>query len=996
MTNILKCRVCDHTEILPSHCKQPMHIETVNEIDQLVCWMGPNCGVKVLPSHCNQPMIISEKDSQISSKLSIENTQIMDNYLECPICHKKENLPNHCKQAMHIEELDGENKFVCWMGSSCGVKEIPSHCNHKMNVVFSNQPDIQTINTIYKKENIEVKNQHSDKGYETILNIIGMHCAACVSSVETSLQKVNGVQEVKVNLISEKATIIYNKEQTNLDQLIQAVKNIGYDAKKKSSSKLKQINLSIYGIHCANCISTIENSLNKQNGITSIVVNLATEKGKVIFDPSILSESDIIKSIKDVGYNAKVISSHNISSKDSEREERKKELQLQQFRLILAVFLTIPIFLYSMGPMFGINLPVLIPESLNFGINSKHLFVMILTIPVTYIAGWQFHHGAIKVLRHKQFNMDVLIFIGTNAAFFYSLYSIAFIQDGEVFFETAAFLITFLLIGKFLETRAKGQTSQAIRKLLELQVNEAIVIIDGEEKILPIDEVEVGMIILVKPGDMIPVDGIILEGSTTIDESMITGESMPVKKTVNDRIIGSTINKFGSIKFEAEKVGADTALAQIVKLVEDAQTSKAPIQRLADVISSKFVPSVLIIAVLTFLFWFSGLTLGIINPSLIESTGLDPFVFSFKLMISVLVIACPCALGLATPTAIMVGTGKGAENGILIKSAETLETAHKIDTIIFDKTGTLTMGKPTITDVIPINEIKKSDLLFYAGSAERKSEHPLAQAIIDYVKEQKVVLEEPQDFVAIPGKGISVKIGDSIILVGNKRLLADHNVNFSIFNVQITSLETSSKSVVLVVKDSKFIGILGISDPLKESSKKAISDLKKLNIDVYLVSGDNEQTANAIGKEVGILNIRSEVLPEDKASIIKDLQKKGKIVAMVGDGINDAPALAQADIGIAIGSGTDIAIETGDIVLIKEDLRDVVAGINLSKKTINKIKQNLFWAFIYNIIGIPIAAGLLFPLGILLVPEIAGLAMSLSSVSVVSNSLLLRFYDPTK
>jgi Cu+-exporting ATPase len=746
---------------------------------------------------------------------------------------------------------------------------------------------------------------------------------------------------------------------------------------------------------CASCVSTIESSLIHLDGIKKVSINLATNKGQIHFDPKIITESKIINTISNVGYQAtKIISS--IGMEDREREAREREYKLQRRRLITAVLFTIPVLLYSLGYVLGLRIPLPLPDPFIVGLNTRQFVVMIFTTPVVFISGWQFHKGAIKVLRHGQFNMDVLIFLGTNAAYWYSIISL-FLLKAEVFFETAAFLITFLLLGKFLETRAKGQTSQAIRKLIDLQSKEATVLVNGEEMKLPIEDVQVGMHIIVKPGEKIAVDGLVIDGKSTVDESMITGESMPVQKRIGDKVIGATINKNGLLKVEAQKVGADTALAQIIKLVEDAQASKAPIQRLADIVAGRFVPSVILISIVTFLVWFSLFSLGFLSETVLLDLKISPFVFSLKLMIAVLVIACPCALGLATPTAIMVGTGKGAEQGILIKNAESLEAAQKIDTLIFDKTGTLTVGKPKVTDIISVDKtVSKADLVKWVASAEQGSEHPLAQAILELAKEQNISLLEINDFEAIPGKGVRVRINGSLVSVGNRKLHEKNQTVFSNFEERMNRLEDQAKTVVIVALNKQIIGLLAIADPVKSSSKITVNLLKKMGIDTYMVTGDNTRTADAIAKELGIVNVFSEVYPEHKANIVKDLQEKGKFVGMVGDGINDAPALAQADVGFAIGSGTDVAIETGDIVLIKEDLRDVVASIQLSRKTLSKIKQNLFWAFIYNILGIPLAAGVLFlPFNILLIPEIAAAAMAFSSVSVVSNSLLLRFYRPS-
>ena len=763
----------------------------------------------------------------------------------------------------------------------------------------------------------------------------------------------------------------------------------------RPDQEFQLVNLSITGMTCASCVSTVENELNKVDGVQKVSVNLMTEKAQVQYNPGITNAESLVSAIKNVGYGAKKISSHRITSEDKESLERARELQLQKLRLFGALILSVPILILSMGPMIGLSIPLPFSANIVPGIENDLLIIMLLTVPVMFAAGWQFHYGALKVLRHKQFNMDVLVFLGTNAAFWYSLLGLL-LQDPEaIFFETAALLITFLLLGKYLEARAKGQTSQAIRKLIDLQAKEATLILNGKEEKIPIEDIMVGDMLLVRPGEKIPTDGVVFEGISSVDESMITGESMPVKKTINSHVIGATINKNGLLTIEATRIGADTALAQIIKLIEDAQASKAPIQRLADIIAGRFVPAVLLISLITFLFWYSGSLIGFL-PTSLWGQQVNSFVFPFKLMIAVLVIACPCALGLATPTAIMVGTGKGAEQGILIKSAEALEGAHKINVVIFDKTGTLTEGNPKVTDIIVVMEgTGRDEILTLVASAEKGSEHPLGQAILESAEEKGIELYEPREFETIPGHGIRARINGDIITVGNRRFFSNLGVSTDQYELEIQQLEKQAKTVVISTINNKLLGILAIADPLKVTSQEVVLQLQRMGIEVYLVTGDNERTAKAIASQVGITNVVAEVLPNGKAKIVEKIQKKGKIVGMVGDGINDAPALAQANIGIAIGSGTDVAIETGDIVLIKEDLRDVVASIQLSRKTISKIKQNLFWAFIYNIIGIPIAAGILFiPFGITLIPEIAALAMAMSSVSVVSNSLLLRFYIP--
>ncbi|MDP2750658.1 MAG: copper-translocating P-type ATPase, partial [Nanoarchaeota archaeon] len=592
--------------------------------------------------------------------------------------------------------------------------------------------------------------------------------------------------------------------------------------------------------------------------------------------------------------------------------------------------------------------------------------------------GWPLYKSAFIALRGKSANMDTLIVLGTSAAYFYSVYAVL-IGEGFQYFEASAVLITIVLLGRFLEARAKSKTSEAIEKLVGLKPKTAIVIRKGKELTIDVDAVIVGDIILVKPGEKIPVDGMLTEGHSSVDESMVTGESIPVEKKKNDKVIGGTINKHGSLKFKATKVGANTTLARIIKLIEDAQGSKAPIQRFADTISAYFVPIVLFIAFATFSVWFF-------------IVGAE---FNFALMVSiaVLVIACPCALGLATPTAIMVGTGKGAINGILIKGGEALETANKINAVILDKTGTITKGKPEVTDIMPVSKSKmtKVQLLRIAASIEHKSEHPLAEAIVRKAKEEKIELKKTSSFKAIPGHGIIAKIGKVSYRLGNAKFMKDNKISFKSYETSVHELEEEGKTVMMLANERKPIGIIAVADTIKETSPEAITAMTDMGITVYMITGDNERTAQAIAKKVGLTHYFAEVLPEDKAGHVKRLQQEGKVVAMVGDGINDAPALAQADIGIAMGSGTDVAMESGNIVLMKDDLRDVVKAIKLSKMTMWKIKQNMFWALIYNVLGIPIAAGLIYPFtGMLLNPMMAGGAMALSSVSVVTNSLLLK------
>ena len=729
--------------------------------------------------------------------------------------------------------------------------------------------------------------------------------------------------------------------------------------------------LVITGMHCASCSQNIEKSLEKTLGVAGATVNLASEKATVEYDPAKISLEKIIFIIEKSGYGATeyTVEKEKISG-------QKPGIDMTKVRLIFAAALSLPILVLSMPEffrIFGID-PMMI-----MGLAYRKEILFALTTPVLFFAGWPFVKGAFSALRNKTTNMDTLVVLGTFSAYFYSMYSTFFVI-GDVYFETSALLITFILFGKYLEAKAKGRSSNAIKKLMGLRATTARVIRDGHQITISIDEVVVGDTILVKPGEKVPVDGVVTKGASSIDESMISGESIPVEKNVGDAVIGSTINGNGAIEFRATTVGVGTTLARIIKLVEEAQGSKAPIQRLADVVSSYFVPTVMAISLLTFLIWF--FVVG------------HTFEFSLMMAVSVLVISCPCALGLATPTAIMVGTGKGAENGVLIKSGEALETAQKLDVIIFDKTGTLTTGRPVVTDIISTSlRGAKSDaaILSIAASLEKLSEHPLAEAIVRGAEEKKVKLSEIRKFNAIPGHGVEGEIDGKKYFLGNRKLMVDEKIDAKRVEQVMAKLENEGKTAMIIAVGKEVIALVAVADTLKENSAQAIKTLKDMGITTVMITGDNLRTANAIAKQVGIDKVLAEVLPEDKAKEVKKFQKAGKTVAMVGDGINDAVALTQADVGLALGSGTDVAMESGDIVLIKNDLPDVVTAIKLSKATMNKIKQNLFWAFAYNVAGIPVAAGILYPFtGWLLKPELAGLAMALSSVSVVTNSLLLR------
>lgn len=747
---------------------------------------------------------------------------------------------------------------------------------------------------------------------------------------------------------------------------------------------MKKETLKITGMTCAACAARIEKVVGKMDGIDEISVNLATEKAMVSYDPDKIGLPKIREKIEKAGYGAVEIQEKKLVDEDKLRKE--KEIRTLWTKFTVSAVFAVPLLYFAMGSMiWWLRFPI--PSFVNpmqFPLNYSILQI-VLTTPIV-IAGYRFYTVGYKAIMNRSPNMDSLIAMGTTAAIVYSLYSVYRIANGNfgavegLYFETAGVIITLILLGKSLEAVSKGRTSEAIKKLMGLAPKTATVIRDGREYEVPIEEVEIGHMILVKPGEKIPVDGVVLEGSTSIDESMLTGESIPVEKKTGDPVYAASINKNGMIRFQATKVGGDTALAQIIKLVEEAQGSKAPIAQMADIVSGYFVPIVFGIAVLAFLAWFiSG----------------ESLVFSLTIFIAILVIACPCALGLATPTAIMVGTGKGAEYGILIKGGEALETTHKIDTIVFDKTGTITEGKPEVTDILTVGGTERNQLLQLAASAEKGSEHPLGEAIVNEAEKEGLELLKPETFLAIPGHGIEVTIYGVSVLLGNKKLMDERNISLTELEKDSDRLAEEGKTPMYIATNNELAGIIAVADVVKANSLKAIEKLQAMGLEVAMITGDNRKTAEAIAKQVGIRRVLAEVLPQDKSNEVKKLQAEGKKVAMVGDGINDAPALAQADIGIAIGSGTDVAMESADIVLMKSDLMDVPTAIQLSKSTIRNIKQNLFWAFGYNVIGIPVAAGLLHLFGgPLLNPILAAAAMSLSSVSVLTNALRLKRFRP--
>src|SRR5690625_1107186 len=785
---------------------------------------------------------------------------------------------------------------------------------------------------------------------ELSLHINGMTCAACSSRVERVLNKMDHV-DAQVNLATETAKVVYEPDSLSSTDIIQKISDIGYEVVQE------KIEFTIYGMTCAACSSRIEKVLQKQNGVIHAAVNLANETASITMYPDIISERDVIERIQALGYDAQV------RAEDAEKDTQKqKEMKKMQIKLIISAIISIPLLLTMLDHLFGMTVP---------NILMNPWFQFVLATPVQFIIGWQFYESSYKNLKTKSANMDVLVALGTSAAYFYSLYeSIKTLgnpaYEPHLYFETSVILITLILFGKYLEANAKGRTTEAISKLLQLQAKEARVIRDGKEMMVPIEEVIVSDRMIIKPGEKIPVDGVVVKGTTSVDESMLTGESIPVEKQIGTEVIGATININGTIEMEANKVGEDTALASIIQAVEDAQGDKAPIQRMADLISSYFVPIVVGIAIVTFIIWITIVTPGNLEPALIAA-------------IAVLVIACPCALGLATPTSIMVGTGKGAENGILYKGGEHLERTHQLNTIVLDKTGTITKGKPEVTDFTGDDEV-----LQLLASAEKSSEHPLAEAIVAHATEKNIELLEVEEFAAIPGHGIRAVISNKNILVGTRKLMNDHKIDIQDVEEHLITLEIEGKTAMIIAIDEKYSGIIAVADTVKETASEAIKQLKEDGLEVIMLTGDNERTANAIAKQVGIDRVIAQVLPEEKADKIKELKEQGKKVAMVGDGINDAPALAIADIGIAIGTGTEVAIEAADVTILGGELLLIPKAIKVSHATIKNIRQNLFWAFAYNSAGIPIAA-----IG-LLAPWIAGAAMAFSSVSVVTNSLRLK------
>jgi len=828
------------------------------------------------------------------------------------------------------------------------------------------------VNTDSSQKNEIALRESSSAGKDGLatleIPIEGMECASCALTVEKAIHSVNGVKQANVNFANAKAMVSFDPLQTGIGSITDAVLSSGYQVGRAT------MRIGVKGMSCASCVSRVEKALGAVPGVLQASVNLSTEEANVSIVPEMVDFARLKAAVESVGYEAVAIQD-DVAQQDLDRQQREAHFKRLRNKLIFALAFTIPILFLSFSDMvsFGHSVP---PQT-----RWKALFL--LTLPVLVFSGAQFFVGAWKSLKHRAADMNTLIAVGTGAAFLYSSVATfwpALFPQGllNVYFDTTAVIIALILLGRFLEGRAKGRTSEAIKRLMGLQPKTARVIRDGQETDIPIAQVVVGDEILVRPGEKIPVDGLVTQGASYVDESMITGEPLPVEKSVGTAVVGATINKTGSFRFRATKVGKDTVLAQIIKMVKEAQGSKAPIQRLADVIASYFVPVVLVIAILSFVAWFD------FGPQPALTYALITFV-------TVLIIACPCALGLATPTSIMVGTGKGAENGILIKSGEALETAHKINAIVLDKTGTITLGKPSVVEMVTANGFPEDDLLRLAASAERASEHPLGEAIISSARQKGLKLSDPESFSAMPGHGVSAKVDGHALLLGNFKLLQDRGISFDGMETQAARMADVGQTPVFVAMDDRIAGIISVADPIKEDSPKAIAALRKLGIEVVMITGDNRRTADAIAKQVGVDRVLAEVLPEDKALEVKKLQGEGKVVAMVGDGINDAPALAQADVGIAIGTGTDVAMEAGDITLMRGSLTGVVNAIKLSKATLRNIRQNLFGSFIYNTLGIPVAAGALYPIfGILLDPMIAAAAMATSSVTVVSNALRLR------
>lgn len=810
----------------------------------------------------------------------------------------------------------------------------------------------------------------------------GVSCQVCVNKIEKKLSKLDGMKEAVVNLSTEKLSVDYDESLLKDETITEVVKKLGYEIEEESD--LKDVELDIDGISCQVCVNKIEKKVSKLNGVKSVIVNLANSRGKIVYDSDVIKLSEILEVMKKMGYTG---TKHEESSENLKDKEKEEHLKREFLEFKIAIVFSAVVFYIAMGTMVGLPVPSIISPDIN-PLNFA-IIQFILALPVVYI-GRRFYTVGIKQLFMRSPSMDSLIATGTGSALLYSIYGTFKIAEGNyhyvhsLYYESAVVILALILLGKYLEGVSKGKTSEAIKKLMSLKSKKANLVRNGEIVQVDIEEVEKGEILLVKPGESIPVDGKVIDGNSTVDESMLTGESIPIDKAAGDIVYGASINKNGSLKIEATAVGKDTVISKIIKLVENAQGSKAPIAKIADKVSAYFVPIVMIIATAAGIIWYYLGSRGIVE---INNT---PSIFALTIFISVMVIACPCSLGLATPTAIMVGTGRGAELRILIKSGEALEKAHKVNTVVFDKTGTLTEGKPKVTDILTMEGYKENDTLQIAGALELHSEHPLGEAIVEEAKNRGLVFPQVNDFISITGQGVYGKIEESEVLIGNVKLMKAKNIEITM-KKELDELASQGKTPMYMAIDGKFLGIIAVADVMKEEAVDTIKELKERGYKIGMITGDNKITAEAIGKQVGIDMIFAEVTPEDKYLKVKELQEEGYNVAMVGDGINDSPALVQADVGIAIGGGTDIAMESADIVLMKRNLKDVLTAMDLSNATIRNIKQNLFWAFIYNTLGIPIAAGLLYPFtGHLLNPMIAGGAMAMSSVSVVTNALRLK------
>lgn len=833
----------------------------------------------------------------------------------------------------------------------------------------------------------------SEQLAQVSLPVQGMTCAACVAKVEKTLKTMTGVQEVHVNLLSGKAAVTYESDQIGVPQMVKMIQDIGYEVPEE------EILLTVRGMSCAACVAKVEKAIKGMPGVTSVVVNLPAESAKIKFYPGAVDKTRIKKEIQAMGYEA----SEKVTGKeaiDREKEARQKELRFQTRNMWIAWPLAILVMIGMFRDMW--IFPYFVPEFLG---NVYVLWAM--TTPIAFIPGWQFFKHSWNGLKRGATDMNLLYATGIGASYLIATINTfwpdaGFGGRGAAFFESAALLTAFIVLGRYLEALTRGKTSEAIRNLMSLQAKTARVIRNGEEVEIAFDEVEIGDIVFVRPGESIPVDGEVTDGYSVVDEAMITGESMPVEKRAGSQVTGATINKTGSFKFKATRVGGETALAQIIKMVEDAQATKAPIQKLADFVAGHFIAGVHVLALIVFFFWFFigydayflPTSQFVFSPYSLAEVG----VFGFALLLSVttLIISCPCALGLATPSAIMAGTGKGAENGILFKGADAVESSSKLNAVIFDKTGTLTKGEPAVTDVYTTEGFAQDDVLRLAAITEKPSEHPLGEAIVRGAREKGLSVGDTDDFEAIPGHGVRATYQGQTILMGNRRLMKLQKIDIGNLNEKMEQFEEEGKTAMLIAVDGKAAGIIAVADILKENAKAAVERLQQMGVQVAMITGDNRRTAEAIARQVGITTVLAEVLPQDKAAEVIKLQEKGLKVAMVGDGINDAPALAQADVGIAIGSGTDVAKETGDIILIKSDIRDVVGAIEIGRATMRKIKQNLVWAFVYNITGIPLAAGILYPFtGFLVSPELASFFMAMSSVSVTLNTLFLKRYQPS-